>query len=437
MQVSVESTGALERTMRVEIPEERIEGEVKTRLQSLTKNAKVDGFRKGKVPVKIIQQRYGQQVRLEVMGEVMRESYFEALRSENLTPAGEPSIEQDNEKTDGLTYIAKFEVYPEVSINDVADLTISGVECEVSDADVDKMVDTLREQQSEFKPVERAAEMGDQLTLDFDGYVDDEAFEGGKAENFQIKLGSNRLIAGFEDGLVGQKAGDSLSLDLAFPEPYHNEELSGKPVRFDIQVKEVAEAVLPEMDDEFFKRFGIEEGGVENFKTNIRENMEREAEQRVKSRVKTAVMNALHDANPVELPNAMVSAEAAQLMESAKQRLTSQGMPADQLDSMNQSVFEDEAKRRVALGLLISEIIKQNEIKAEPAKVREMVENIAANYQDAASVTQYYYSDESRMAEIQSMVLEQEVVDMVLDKAKLTTETLSFDALMNPQNEEA
>jgi trigger factor len=436
MQVSVESTGALERTMRVDIPEERIEGEVKTRLQSLTKNARIDGFRQGKVPVKIVQQRYGQQVRLEVMGEVMRESYFEALRAEELQPAGEPKIEQDNDQESGLSFTAIFEVYPEVTINDVAALNISAPSCQLDDADVDKMVETLREQQSEFKAVDRTAQMGDQLTLDFDGFVDGEAFEGGKAENFTIKLGSNRLITGFEEGLVDHKAGDSVSLDLAFPDPYHNEELAGKPVRFDIQVKEVAEPELPELNEEFFKRFGIEEGGVDEFKTSIRENMQRESEQRVKAKAKTNVLNALFDANPIELPNTMVQAEAKQLMESAKQRMVGQGMPADQLDGMNHSVFEDEAKRRVALGLLISEIIKQNEMKADPADVRAMVENIAANYQDTASVVQYYYGDESRLAEVQSMVLEQQVVDWVLDKATVTPESLSFDALMNPQSEE-
>lgn len=438
MQVSVESTGALERRMRVDIPEERIAGEVKTRLQSLTKTAKIDGFRQGKVPVKVIQQRYGQQVRFEVLSEVMRSTYMEAIEAEKLRPAGEPSIEQaeadDSEK--GLSYTAVFEVYPEVTINPVEQLELSLPTCEVGDADVEQMVDTLRSQQSTFSETERKAETDDQVNIDFEGYLEDEKFEGGEAEDFDIVIGGKRFIDGFEEGLVGLKAGDNTSLNLEFPEPYQNEDLAGKPVRFEVKVNKVSAPELPELDDEFFKRFGVEEGGVDAFKTNIRDNMERECTQRVKNQAKTRVFNALYDGNPFEVPETLVNSETEQLLEQTKQRLAQQGLPAEQLDSLDKDTFVTEAKKRVALGLLMSEIIKTNEMTADPAQVRTMVESMAANYEDPTALVQYYYADQSRLADVQSMVLEEEVVSWITDKAQVTPDPITFDALMNPESTE-
>ncbi len=436
MQVSVESTGALERRMRVDVPEDRIEGEIKNRLQSLTKTARIDGFRRGKVPVKVIQQRYGQQIRLEVLSEVMRETYVEALEAEKLQPAGQPSIEQqERDASDkGLSYTAVFEVYPEVTINPIEKLEISLPTCEVTDADVDKMVENLRSQQSSFKEVDRKAEMGDQVNIDFEGFLGDEKFEGGAAEDFDIVLGSNRFIAGFEEGLVGLKAGEKTSLDLEFPTPYQNQDLAGKAVRFEVTMNKVSEPELPELNDEFFKQFGVEEGGLDAFREKIRENMERECDQRVKNQAKTRVLNALYDANQFDLPQSLVKSETEQLLESSKQRLAQQGLPAEHLDSLDKDTFEEEAKKRVALGLLMSEIIKANEMKADPAKVRTMVETIGASYEDPAALVQYYYADQSRLAEVQSMVLEEEVVNWIMEQAKVTPDPISFDALMNPES---
>ena len=438
MQVSVESTGALERRMRVEVPEDRIEDEIKKRLQSLTRTIKMDGFRKGKVPMNVIQQRHGQQVRFEVLGEVMQSTYVEALDAEKLRPAGEPSIEQEGESSDkGLSYTAVFEIYPEVTINPVSKIAVDLPTCEVVDADVDKMVETLRSQQSTFKETKRKAAMGDQLNLDFEGFLNNEKFDGGEAKGFDIELGSNRFIAGFEEGLVGLKAGESKSLDLEFPTPYQNQDLAGKAVRFDVVVNTVSEPELPELDDEFFKRYGVEEGGLDALKKNIRENMEKECDQRVKNQAKSRVLDALFDGNPFDLPQILINGETEQLMESAKQRLTQQGLPPEQLDSLDKDTFVDEAKKRVALGLLMSEIIKTNEMTADPAKVRTMVESIGANYEDPAAFVQYYYADQSRLAEIQSMVLEEEVVSWILDQAKVTPEPVAFDVLMNPESAEA
>ena len=438
MQVSVESTGALERRMRVDVPEERIESEVKTRLQSLTKTARVDGFRQGKVPVRIIQQRYGQQVRFEVLSEVMQSTYIEAIQAEKLRPAGEPSIEQaDLDEADkGLSYTAIFEVYPEVTLNPVDQLELDLPTCEVKDADVDQMVETLQSQQSTFSEVERKAASGDQVNVDFEGYLDDEKFEGGEAQGFDLVLGSNRFIAGFEEGLEGLKAGESTSLNLEFPDPYQNADLAGKPVRFEVKVNTVSEPQLPELDDEFFKRFGVEEGGIEGFKTNIRENMERECEQRVKNQAKTRVFNALYDGNPFDVPQVLVNSETDQLLEQTKQRLAQQGLPAEQLDSLDKDTFVEEAKKRVALGLLMSEIVKANELSADPAKVRTMVEAMAANYEDPNALVQYYYADQSRLADVQSMVLEEEVVSWITEQAKITPDPVTFDTLMNPESAE-
>ena len=438
MQVSVESTGALERRMRVEVPEDRIEDEIKKRLQSLTRTIKMDGFRQGKVPMNVIKQRHGEQVRFEVLGEVMQSTYGEALTAEKLRPAGEPSIEQEGKATDkGLSYTATFEIYPEVTINPVSKISVDLPTCKVTDADVDKMVETLRSQQSTFKEAKRKAAMGDQVNLDFEGFLNDEKFDGGEAKGFDIELGSNRFIAGFEEGLVGLKAGESKSLDLEFPTPYQNQDLAGKAVRFDVVVNTVSEPELPELDDEFFKRYGVEEGGLDALKKNIRENMEKECDQRVKNQAKSRVLDALYAGNPFDLPQSLVNGETDQLMESAKQRLTQQGLPPEQLDSLDKDTFADEAKKRVALGLLMSEIIKTNEMTADPAKVRTMVESIGANYEDPAAFVQYYYADQSRLAEIQSMVLEEEVVSWILDQAKVTPEPIAFDVLMNPESAEA
>ncbi len=436
MQVSVESTGALERRIRVSVPEDRIEDEIRNRLQSLSKTARIDGFRQGKVPVKIIQQRYGQQIRQEVLGEVMRDTYIEALEREKLRPASDPVIEQEEIEGKGLSYSATIEIYPEVSLNPVEQLEVSLPTCEVTDTDVEKMVESLRSQRSNWKDVDRKAQEGDQVTIDFTGYIDNDKFEGGEAEGFELVLGSNRLIDGFEEGLIGAKAGDEVSLDLKFPENYMNEALAGKEVRFDVKINKVSEPELPELNDEFFKQFGVEEGGLDAFKANIRENMERECDQRVKNQAKSRVLNALYEANPLDLPQSLVDQETEQLLESAKQRLTQQGLPADQLDSLDKETFREEAKKRVALGLLMSEIIKSNDLKADPGKVRTMIETIAANYQDPAALVQWYYEDQGRLADIQSMVLEEEVVNWIAERAKVTPDPVTFDTLMNPESAE-
>ena len=436
MQVSVESTGALERRMRVNVPEDRIEGEIKNRLQSLTKTARIDGFRKGKVPAKVIQQRYGQQIRLEVLSEIMRDTYVEALEAEKLRPAGQPSIEQQegDDSNKGLSYTAIFEVFPEVTLNPVEKLEIALPICEVTDADVDKMIENLRSQQSSFKEVDRKALTDDQVNIDFEGFLGDEKFEGGEAEGFDLVLGSNQFIAGFEEGLTGLKAGEKTSLDLEFPTPYQNKELEGKSVRFEVTINKVSEPELPELNDEFFKRFGTEEGGLEAFRKNIRENLERESDQRVKNQAKTRVLNALYDANQLDLPQSLVKSETEQLMESSKQRLAQQGLPAEQLDSLDKDTFDEEAKKRVALGLLMSEIIKTNEMKADPAKVRTMIETIGASYEDPAALVQYYYADQSRLADVQSMVLEEEIVSWIMEQAQVSPDPITFDTLMNPES---
>ncbi len=438
MQVSVESTGALERRMRVDVPEVQIEGEIKKRLQSLTKTVRIDGFRQGKVPAKVVQQRYGKQVRLEVLGEIMRKTYAEALDAEQLTPAGEPSIEhhEDDGSDHGLSYTAVFDIFPKIVLNPLDKIKVNVSSCEVVDADVDKMIETLRAQQANWKEVDRKAATGDQVNLDFAGFIENEKFEGGEAQGFDLELGSKQFIVGFEEGLVGLKANESASLELEFPTPYQNADLAGKAVRFDVTLNKVSEVELPELDEEFFQKYGVTEGGLDAFKQNIRENVERESEQRVKNQAKTRILNALYDGNPIELPQTLVNSETEQLLESSKQRLAQQGLPAEQLDSLDKGTFVDEAKKRVALGLLMSEIIKSNDMKAEPNKVRTMINMMAASYEDPAALMQWYYADKTRLADIQNRVLEEEVVNWITEQVQTVYEPVTFDELMNPENVE-
>ncbi|WP_022962306.1 trigger factor [Halopseudomonas pelagia] len=430
MQVSVETISGLERRMTVGIPADRFESEVNKRLQQTASRAKVDGFRPGKVPMSVIRKRFGGSARQEVMGEMIQSSFYEAVVQEKLNPAGMPSVEP-KELSEGkdFEYIATFEVYPEITLGDFSAIEVERVDSEVTDADLDKMLEILRGQNKRFDEVARAAENGDQLKVDFVGKVDGEPFQGGTASNTQIELGSGRMIPGFEDGLVGAKAGDSVVLKVTFPEDYQNLELAGKAAEFDVIVHSVSAAVLPELDDEFFAKFGVEEGGIEAFRSEVRKNMERELRQAIKTKVKTQVMDGLLATNSIDVPKALVATEIDRLREQAVQQFGGANIKPEQLPA---ELFEEQAKRRVSLGLIVAEVVKQNEIKPDNDRVRAMVEDLASAYQEPEQVINWYYQNEQQLAEIQSVVLEEQVVDTVLQKAQVTEKTVPYEDAVKP-----
>lgn len=429
MQVSVEATGGLERRMTVEIPEERITNEVGSRLQRLARTAKVKGFRPGKVPMKVVAQQYGHQVREEVLGEVIQHSYFEAVNQEKLQPAGMPRIEPaSGEEGSGFRYVAIFEVMPELSLADVAGIKLEKLQAEVSDADVDKMLENLRSQQTEWKEVKRKAKKGDRLNINFKGTIEGEEFAGNSGDNVPVTIGSGRMIEGFEKGLTGAKAGEELTLDLQFPEDYAHKEVAAKPVQFQVSVNSVEEPKLPELDEDFAKGFGIGDGSMESLRQEVRQNMTRELAQALSAKNKQSVMDKLLEMNQIELPQAMIDNEAENLKQQMMQQMhIPKGKSGADLDA---SLFRGQAERRVSLGLILAELIKSKEIKASDEAVRAKVEEIASTYEDPQEVIDWYYADKQRLQQLEGLVLEDAVVDWVFAQADVSNKQSSFDEAM-------
>ena len=437
MQVSVENTGALERKVRVEVPEEKISTEISSRLQRLTKTTTLQEFRPGKAPLKVVQSRYGSQIRQEVLGEMLQSSLHEALTQEELKPAGPPRIEEiKDEDGQDLAFTAVIEVFPEIKLKPVAELKIERPVCNIADKDVTAMIDTLRKQQRRQEAVERASKEGDIVNINFEGFLDGEAFEGGKAENYNLELGSKSFIEGFEAGLTGQSAGEETTLNLTFPEDYGKEEFQGKAVEFKVVVNSVNEPVLPEVDAEFMKMFGVEDGDESKFKAEIQRNMEREVDLTLRQQVKSTVLDSLHEANEVELPQSMVTQETQRIREELEQNMKRQGMDSSPIKSADDKLFTEQAEKRVALQLLVSEIIKQNEIKAEQSRVRGMIEEMASGYEDPNSVINWYYSDKNNLAQVEALVLEEEVINWILMNANVTEKEQAFDEIMNKRQTE-
>lgn len=434
MQVSVENTGPLERKVRVEVPEDKIASEVQSRLQSISRTSKIQGFRPGKAPIKVVEKHYGSRVRQEVIGEVVQSTFYEALAQEKLRPASRPTIDpMDAEQGQGLKYTATFEIFPEITLAPIEELKIEKPVCRVSDKDVENMIEVIRKQQKTLQPVERSSRNGDVLVIDFEGSMDGENFEGGSGNDFRIELGSGRLIAGFEEGLAGKKAGEQTTLDLTFPAEYPKEELAGKPVKFEVTVKTVNEPVLPELNDELFASMGVKEGGLEAFKAEIRRNMEREVEQAVLARSKNKVLDALFTANKIDVPQSLIKQEAQQLNKQFHMSLQMRGINVDHHhdEEAETAAFTSQAEKKVSLQLIIADIVRTQQIKVEPAKVRHLIETVAQGYEDPAEVVKWYYADQNRLAEVEALALEDEVVAWILSKAKLTEKEMPFDDLMN------
>jgi len=432
MQVSVESTGPLERRLKVEVPEEKIATEVQNRLQSMTKTTRFKGFRQGKVPLKVVAKQYGSKVRQEVIGEVMQNSLYEAITQEKLRPATSPELENfDADQKEGLVFTAKIEVLPEINLSPLEELVIEKSVCKVSDDDIDKMIEVLRNQHRKPEAVEREAVENDSVVIDFIGRIDGEEFPGGSAKDIELELGTNKFIEGFEEGLLGVKAGDNRILKLKFPDEYANQELAGKDVEFEVDVKTVNELVSPEMDSEFFSIMGVTEGGLEEFKAEVSKNMFRESEQKSLNKVKESVMEALYQSNKIELPATLVANEIAHLQALFKSRLQQQGLSESDIPEGDASMFNEQAEKRVTLQLLIADIIKENGIKVDQSKVRSMIEKAAEGYEDTSEVINWYYSDKNRLAEVEALALEEQVINWIMDKAKVNETELAFDALMN------
>ena len=432
MQVSVENTSSLERKLRVELPEDRVSSEVSNRLEKMTKTTKVQGFRPGKVPLKVIKGRYGDQVRNEVVGELIQSSLYEAINQESLRPAGQPRIDELNDEAGkDLAFTAVFEIYPEVTLKPMSDIKVEKMTCDVSDDDVAKMIDMLRKQRKELKPVERAAKEGDSVNIDFEGFVDGEAFQGGKAEAYDLELGTKSFIEGFEEGLIGKSAGDEVTLDLKFPDDYGNEDLKGKQTEFKVKVNFVNESVLPEVNEAFMEQFGVKDGKKETLDAEIRRNMEREVELTVRRQLKENVFEELREVNEVELPQSLVANEQHRVKHEMEDRLKQQGLDSGAIGEADASLFKDQAEKRVSLQLIVGEIIKENELKADPAKVRQMIEQAASGYEDPNAVINWYYSDQKNLAEVESLALEDSVVDWVLGHASVSDKECTFDEIMN------
>jgi trigger factor len=428
MQVSVETTGALERRIEVQVPAERVEKAVDERLQKLSRTVRLKGFRPGKVPVKVVRQQFGPQVRQEVLGDVMQASFNEAVTQEKLVPAGGPRIEPINLEQGGdLKYRATFEILPEVKLQGIESIEIKRPTAEVTQADVDAMIQNLREQRPTYNAVEREARDTDRVAVDFVGTLDGQPFEGGQGENVSIILGAGRMLADFENGIRGAKAGEKKTIDVAFPENYAAANLAGKTAQFEITVKTVEERVLPELDDEFCKLYGVDEGGIERLRTEVEENMRRELSDAIQARVKSQIMDGLVAANPLELPKSLVEQQVRDLQIDAGRRMGAQDV--SQLPPAEN--FTEAARRRVALSLLINEVIRSAEIKVDRAKVQARFEELVQQFPDPNEALQTYRNNPQIQRSLEASVLEDQVVEWVLERAKVTEEPSSFKEIMN------
>lgn len=433
MQVSIETTNGLERRMTVGIPADQIESEVTKRLQQAAKTVRLNGFRKGKVPLKVVKQRFGAGVRQEVIGEAMSRSFYDAVQQQDVRPAGQPAIEP-KEMAEGkdVEFVATFEVYPEIEVKDLSGVAVTRLNAEIQDSDIDTMLETLRKQQASWEDVERAAADGDRVNIDFVGTKDGEEFEGGKAEGQNLVLGSGSMIPGFEDGIVGMSAGEEKVLSLSFPEDYHAEDLKGAAVEFSVKVNTVAEQVLPELNEEFFNKFGIEGKDEAEFRAEVRKNMERELKNASKNKVKTQVMDRLMEAHDVELPASLIAGEIDALRSQTMQQFGGAAEGMDLKSILPDDMFKEQAERRVALGLIVAELVKKEEIKADADRVKEMVEELASTYQDPEEVVNYYYSNQQLLASVESAVLEDQVVDHILSKADVTDQDSTYEEVIKP-----
>lgn len=433
MAVAVETLEKLERKMTLSLPLSVVQSEVNARLKKMARTVKMDGFRPGKVPMTVVAQRYGYSVQYEVMNDKVGEAFFNAANEAQLRVAGQPKINEKEGAPEGeMTFEAVFEVYPEVKIGDLTTAEVEKVTTEVSEAAIEKTVDILRKQRRTFS--QRAhdvqAATGDRVTVDFEGKIDGEPFDGGKAEDFQFILGDGQMLKEFEEATLGLKTGESKTFPLVFPEDYHGKDVAGKTADFMVTVKKIEAAHLPEVDGALAKTLGIEDATVEGLRADIKKNLEREVKFRLLARNKTAVMDALVAKAELDLPNASVQAEIARLMEGARADLKQRGIKDADKVTIPDDVFRPQAERRVRLGLVVAELVRANGLQGKMEQIKAHVDELAASYEKPAEVAKWYFSDNKRLAEVEAIVLENNVTDFVLAQAKVTEKAIGFDELM-------
>ncbi len=431
MAATLENISSLERRVEISLPPAEIDHEVQNRLKRLARETKMHGFRPGKVPLKVVARQYADQVRREVVGDALKKSLNEVVRERNLKVAGYPRFEPKSEPgtTSPVEFSVTFEVYPEVSVGDISAVTIARPEVSIGDEEIDKTLTIMRKQRASFETIDRAAAMGDKVTIDFVGTTGGAEFEGGKGEDVSVLLGEARLLKEFENHLVGLKAGASKTFDIRFPEDYHGKEIAGKTATFDVKLKQVAETKLAPVDAEFAKSLGVVDGNVDTMRKEIRENLEREVKRRVYSRVKEQIMQALIDATKIEVPKSLVELEIERTSAAARRELEGRGIKAETVP-LTRDMFEKQAQRRVTLGLILGELVKRNGIQAKPEQVRAVVEEQAQTYEQPQQMVQWFYQAPERLRDVEMMVLEDNVVAWILATAKVEDQPIAFDELM-------
>jgi len=432
MQANLETLSTLERRLSIAVPLSEIDGEVDNRLKKLSRTVKMPGFRPGKVPLKVVAQQYGPQVRQEVLGDTLEKSFDAAVKEQNLRIAGYPRFEPkpmgDGAQT--FEYSATFEVYPEVTLGDVAAAKVEKPVAAVSDENVDKTLDVMRKQRATYETVDRAAQDEDRVTIDYRGTIDGVEFAGGQAQNQQVVLGEGRMLADFEKPLAGMKAGDAKSIEVRFPDDYHGKDVAGKTATFELKMHEVAAPKLPPVDAEFAKSLGIPDGDVEKLKAEVRANLEREVKMRLKARTKDQAMQVLIDTTKIEVPKSLVQMEVERLQQSTRQDLAARGVKVTADMPLPADLFEPQAQRRVTLGLILAELVKARQLQAKPEQVKAIVEEQAQSYEKPEEVVRWFYQSPDRLRDIEALVLEDNVVDWVLTTAKVEEKPLAFDELM-------
>jgi len=437
MQVSIETTSGLQRVMTIGVPAAELEQKVTTELKRIAKGQKVNGFRKGKpLPANVAKRMFGKQARYEAIYQQMQQSFFQAVQQEEVKLAGMPSFEPTvDEEGKDLEFKATFEVYPEIALADFSGIEVEQKSASVTDADVEKMIDTLRKQNAQWNESAEAAEDGDQVSIDFEGFIDGEAFEGGAAKGYSLTLGSNSMIPGFETGLVGAKPGSEVTLDVTFPEDYHKEDLKAKPAQFKVTVNTVKKPALPELNEEFFKSFGVEASDAETFTVEVRKNMERELDRALRNVTKQQVIAGLLAANEVDVPASLVEQEIDRLRQQAVQQFGG----GQQLDprQLPAELFKDQAEKRVLIGLLMNAVIESNELTPSAEKVEQLIEEVASTYQDPAEVREYYANNPQQKSQVEALALEEQVVEKVLASAKVSQAESSYEDIIREANKPA
>lgn len=431
MQANLEQISTLERRINLAVPMQQIETEVNNRLRDIARNTKLDGFRRGKVPMSLVTKQYGGQIHQEVLGDAVQKSFMEAVQSHQLKVAGYPRIEPRTDATDkdAIEFSATFEVYPEITLGDIGTAKITRPVVTVGDADVDKTLDVLRKQRVQFNTVDRASLAGDLVTLDYVGKIDGAIFAGGEAKGFRVVLGEGRTLPEFETALVDVKAGENKAFDVAFPDDYQAQELAGKTATFEVSVADVAAPQLPEVDAEFARSLGIADGDVQKMRAEIQANLEREVKNRIHAKLKEQVMQAFLDSTKIDVPKSLLEMETRRLMQNARNDMQARGMNVNDVP-LPADIFADQAARRVSLGLILAEAVRVNGLTARPEQINVLIEEFAQSYEDPQEVIKWHRQNPERMQEIESLALENNVVEWALAQAQVEDQSVSFDELM-------